>query len=269
MPTALRQQKYPFGSLRTDPHWSVEKLQLASVFQPSGALVDMTTHKNDGTLVGPPVWVGQGLDFDRTTPDYVQVPSNINITGPPFTVIVWFKCDVLPSTTGDEYSIFSHNNQDAGADLGWWRCRIDDADDKLHYGARQGTFDASAEATSAIAITAGKWHQMAAVEVADDLRHIYLDAGNRGTATGSDPPSAPATHVFDIGYNEAGAQDAFLGQIAEVLVYGRVLSASEIQELNRNPDLPFQQYPAWIGQAAVAVAGLSGIYYRTLLQGVS
>lgn len=213
--------------------------------------IDESLYGNDGTLFGSPTWTGQGLYFDRTTPDYVQVPSNIGITGPPFTVIAWFKCDVLPSATGDEYCIFSHTDKEAVPD--WWRCRIDSADDKLQYGAREGAYTATTEVKSTIAITAGKWHQMACVEVADNLRYVYLDAANRGTSTGSDPPLAPATHIFDIGYNEAGSQDPFLGQIGEVLVYNRALAQSEIAELKINPDLPMFQEPAWRGKEVAEV----------------
>ena len=46
------------------------------------------------------------------------------------------------------------------------------------------------------------------------------------------------------------------GEFSGTNIYDRALSASEIQELYINPDLPMQQYPAWWGKAPAAPSGI-------------
>ncbi len=58
-----------------------------------------------------------------------------------------------------------------------------------------------------------------------------------------------------------------LGPNLDVKIYKCARSASEILDLHINPELPIEEDVSWMAKAPAAAAGLSGVYYRTLLQG--
>ncbi len=261
MPTALRQQKYPFGSLRTDSHWSVKGLQFASQFKPAGVLIDETANKNDGTLVNSPTWVGQGLDFNGSS-QHVTLPVGV-IPTPPYTILVWFRLDTLASVQGDACLVGISDNDTQNFIL----LRIDTTDDKIDFSVRQGG-GTTRIATTTNTVPAGVWGMAATVAHSTSSRDVYYNATGKGSNADEADPTGLDTIL--IGARDLGTPSNHVdGQIGQVLFYGRDLSFSELQEFYRNPDLAFQQYPAWWGKAPVVTAGLSGIYYRTLLQGVS
>ncbi|KKK61809.1 hypothetical protein LCGC14_3010640, partial [marine sediment metagenome] len=106
MPTRLRQQKHPFGSLRKDPHWSTKGLVGLWQFKPAGKLIDETSNKNDGTITGA-TWVAEGLRFDGTD-DKVDIPaSTVNGNGGTFSA--WVK-DTTSSAAQEYFSVVSGAN---------------------------------------------------------------------------------------------------------------------------------------------------------------
>jgi len=221
---------------------------------------DLSGNGRSLTLQGDTYWTagkfGPVLQYDGT--DDYSIYAGPIISGPPFTVISYFRCDELPSASGDERCIWSHADASAND---WWRLRIDDADDKLEYGARQ-TPAGGVNATSAKAVIANKWHQATCVEVSSSERYVYLDAGSMGSNTTASVPTA-ANHTFAIGINMRLVQDPFDGAIGLTMIYNRALSASEIALLYREPFCMFERDPIelWVGATSIGAppVGNAGI----------
>lgn len=270
MLTALRQQKYPFGSLRPDPHWSVQGLIFHSQFKPAGKLIDETTNKNDGTIVGP-TWVGQGLTFAET--QYVTIADKDIFTMlDGFTVIT----NVNPTTIDDDHGLVS-KYFDHSAFVGEWALAIQ-SDGKAWGQCLDGGPTDRIKVTSSFTLATNTWVRLAftydgsAVNTGLEIyKNGVLDTGSTHATDGSFAAMANTVAPLELGVTlrDSIFRGWFIGSMDYVLIYDRTLSPAEIAELTRNPDLPFQQYPAWWGKAPAAppVTGLSGIYYRTVMQG--
>ncbi len=215
-------------------------------------LFDLSPHYNDGTLtlMDESDWVGgnnggYALDFDGTEDftDVLNIPDDfINF---PATVVVWFKCDILPSVTADEYTLFRYAT--AANNTVRWQIRIDDDDDKI-----EGTV-AGGASKSTIAITAGKWHQAILVSRTSTNHQVYLDATPGGTSTSAFPDITTGELRFGVNYF-SGLRDYMLGNISSVILYSRALSDEEIMSLYTNPYAMFEQPPGRILAAAAAAA---------------
>ena len=270
MPSYLRQQKFPFGSLRKDPHWSTKRLVFDSQFKPAGKLIDETANKNDGIITGA-TWQGQGLNFNDSF-DVVNFGdvALFDLRLDSLTVEVWFTGN---TTSGEVQGLVCKSKFAAANDR--WAMTFDG-----------GTVLAQIQipginTNSPISETAyidGGLHQAVGVwDRAGDMV-LHMD-GSSAKGTPIDISSAAALDLdstYDVligSYNESTGigprvNTNFHGEIVSVRIWRRALSIREILELYINPDLPMQQYRV-LGKAPAVAAGLSGIYYRTLLQGVS
>ncbi len=228
-----------FGQQLNLGHWSTDGLVFYWRGIPAGYAVDESFGRNDGTLVGSPVWVGQGLDFDGSA-DYIDVTGlRAGYITLPATTIIWFKCDVLPSTTGDEYTLIRYATPATNQER--WQIRVDDGDDKL-----EGTVEGGTAFKSTAAITAGKWHQAILISYANNSHQIFLDTiAGETNATAFGGAGATPELRFGVNYFN-GLRDYMKGQIADIKIYNRALSPSEIADLSINPDLPMQQQPIWL-----------------------
>lgn len=245
MPTALRQQKYPFGSLRTDPHWSVDGLIFCSQFKPAGVLIDETANKNHGVLNGP-VWVGGALDFERDNTDYVISPTQTYYHTTNLTISYWEKPESY--NVGDQSEVISTTFAD------WYGGH--ETDGNLRFVLREldgGSF------TSVIAGSApplGVWVHITWV-VFSDAGNMWIRCYKNGVfideSTHAEPRTANTSSDGLFFGGRDAASEFFDGLIGDVKIYNHVLSATEIAELYRKPNLPFQQYPAWWGKAPAAV----------------
>ncbi len=242
MATALRQQKYPFGSLRTDPHWSTKGLVFYPQFKPAGKLIDESPYKNHGVITGA-TWVGDGLFFSGTSGKYVNLgnPSHLELYSD-FTVIVAYR-----DITGTYNMLCS--KMDGGGhpiQITYWssntKFRVDGNDST---DAAFNTAEVDGNSSSGVI----------AVTVSDSLVSLYVDGrfGDSVAITGG-LRSRPSYNWYLGARNAGDAQ--ITGTITGASIYNRILSASEIQQLTINADLPMQQYPAWWGKAGVAPSGI-------------
>ena len=185
---------------------------------------DRSGQGNNGTLTnGPSVYpgkVGQALSFDGTD-DYVSVPTLPTVVAP-YTVSFWMRPtgglsaeNAIVSLRGansfPRFILFHNNKLLAYA-----------GNEKYRYGTK--VFSSSDLNTW--------WHVVFVVADSATLTNwkVYLngidDTGNSGANTGTyyDPNTSGA-----IGYSTSGT--FFDGQIDEVRIYNRALSAAEIATL--------------------------------------
>ncbi len=224
MPTPLRQQKHSFGSLRTDPHWSVQGLKFYSQFKPAGVLIDETSNKNHGILIGSPIWAGKGLNFDRDN-DYVNIGEITPTTA--YTKIAW----VRRTFTSGAGNIISGDTDNV-----FW---ISGTPFKVSAG--HNPFD---QVIDPDVLTLNVWFQVAVTYdsgVSGGTLVLYKDGVAIDSATSIGVHSDPTTQI---GAYLGGT--FWGGQIDDVSIYNRALSANEIQQLYINPDLPMQDEPIWL-----------------------
>ena len=250
MPTQLRQQKFPFGSLRKDPHWSVQGLKFYSQFKPAGKLIDETANKNDGTITGP-IWVGNGLRFDGTDDVVTMSLPSALVADSPITVVISAK-----QTTSDLEAII--NIQAAGENAGQILLCY------LTGGNQVRTSQAVASGRNQASVTTidtNVWNQYTLTHPGTSTRgDIYVNGIlANGTPVGALSMFGANEITLGAGLN---ATFDFTGDIAYCYVYDRVLSASEIQQLYINPDLPMQQYHV-LGKAPVVAASPGQVIFIT------
>jgi hypothetical protein len=120
------------------------------------------------------------------------------------------------------------------------------------------------------ALPLNKPTHLASVKIGDEL-HLYIDGALVGSDTGTGLTASIGATNFDMGF----AIDAVFGfgnTINYFQVYNRALTASEIRSLYLNPWQAWKKSNTAYWQSTLAAppaAGLAGIYYRTLLQGVA
>jgi hypothetical protein len=195
---------------------------------------DRSGQGNDGTLTnGPTVTagkIGQALRFDGSD-DYVSLGSNrAGATKNAITVsyVTWVK-----PTAFQDYGNFYRESVNSST---FWRfaCGFRSTG-KPVCGGRAPDGQSLAEWRSDTAVSLNEWHHFAAtVDVSTDTVQIYIDGilqtnEANGTFTNAVFDNTNS-HSISIGATSAGTE-RFTGDIDEVRVYNRVLSATEIWNL--------------------------------------
>lgn len=236
MPTVLRQQKYPFGSLRKDSHWSMQGLMFYSQFKPAGKLIDETSYKNDGVITGG-VWRSKYLFMDGT--GVVRtVADNPPISDWPITIITYGRVTTLVSN--DFYFSISKSSVDDHSIV------IRLTDGKLEGAVFSTLWNPTTQAAGTVAV--GDDIMAAYVCASSTDRKLYLNGQLVASDTDADAfPDAPTNMAW--GGLVRSTEIYAPGEFSGTNIYNRGLSATEILELYANPDLPMQQYLAWWGKA--------------------
>lgn len=195
---------------------------------------DRSGQGNNGTLTnGPTVTagkIGQALRFDGSD-DYVSLGSNrAGATKNAITVsyVTWVK-----PTAFQDYGNFYRESVNSST---FWRfaCGFRSTG-KPVCGGRAPDGQSLAEWRSDTAVSLNEWHHFAAtVDVSTDTVQIYIDGilqtnEANGTFTNAVFDNTNS-HSISIGATSAGTE-RFTGDIDEVRVYNRVLSATEIWNL--------------------------------------
>ncbi|HVV39412.1 MAG TPA: LamG domain-containing protein [Candidatus Paceibacterota bacterium] len=202
----------------------------------SGAIAgDMSGNRNNGTLSGStlPSWVGGkhggALSFDGTG-GYVSTPSSsaLNLTSS-ITIAAWVKVN----SNVTNYRMIISKESTAGTP--WpFRFYVEQTTGKL---VLDFTVSSAIKTfTTSTAINDNMWHHVVAVR--DDTGKtvtVYIDGVSRasGSYTGTVDSSATAARIGISPYTGGGAGGSypFIGNIDELRVYSRALSASEIAGL--------------------------------------
>ena len=219
--------------LRTDGHWSVDGLVFFPDFSgDTGNLPDLSPYGNNGVITGAE-WAGEGLLFNDGSSQYVEIPKAV-VTDYPFTIICWFNSD----DAANAQTLVSI------ADTGSTsvKCRLVAAGNRAGDTLLAQNIGQFAETTTGY--TVGKWHQAVGVFVSATDRRVYIDAGSIGTDSGNQ--TLAGLNVTGIGRDSDQTPGAYMsGRMRHVFIYNRALSASEIQALYINPELPVAQDPIW------------------------
>ena len=185
-------------------------------------VVDLSGFGNDGamTLMDPLTdWVdgkvGSGaLDFDGSD-DYVDMGSqpNLRFNNGNFTIAGWVKPDVI---TGTNTLTANYVDTNKGYFFGIYNSKLG--------------YYSNAWKSANTTLSTGIWYHIAIIIDSSGNYIMYLN----GVSDGSGASTLPATgeETFKIGaYGLNGGLGRFNGQIDEVRVYNRALSAEEIELL--------------------------------------
>ncbi len=207
----------------------------------TGSVTDSSGQGNTGTIVGMATSssvaigkVGQALNFDGVN-DYVG-GINVGAAGlSNWTESVWIK------TTDTSAGMVLSNRQVSGAssmslDVGFWAGEAT-ADGFAYYSIDTPNCEWGAVGTTNIAN--GQWHHILGVRESQSTYKIYVDGvleGNTNISVGAGCQSGNASSVdpWKIGVGDQWLSSEFNGQIDEVRIYNRALSASEIQALYKS-----------------------------------
>jgi len=188
--------------------------------------VDGSGNGNDGTLSGDPLWVpglySTALQFDGQNAYVGTGKSLLNgLTG--FTMAGW----VSAGNTGVYSSLFGQNDliefgftTESGGQLGTWMA----GNGWAFVGANYG-------------FSYPSWHHL--VLAGDQTRiALYIDGQERASDEGG-MSSGTSSYFFSIGGNVFNATgDWFQGEIDDVWLFGRALTAAEIGVLMKGPGGP-------------------------------
>ncbi len=213
-----------FGQQLNLGHWSTDGLIFYWRGIEAGNAVDESGNGNDGTVTGA-TWQGGSLYFDGIAEGAVTIPQ---LTLNDFTII-WrgsmVGAGLMGTLTGD----------DSGEHYIWIRpdfyIRVRIATSNYEFA---NTTDFSPLRTYTLTRTGSS------------LR-LYID-GAFDELIAANSFSISITEIgsgFTAGFNRD-----YVGPIEYMQIRNHALSASEIAELNRNPDLPMQQEPVWMGFVA-------------------
>jgi hypothetical protein len=235
-----------YADLNTDlvGYWNFDQA-------PGTVVPDQSVNGNDGTIRGDPTWVdgvcGNALDFDGVD-DYVELPD-IDLVPNPFTICAWVN--IQDNTLPGSHYIFgrTHGNVPGEYNFAFKRLAENETNYCLYFDAirETGTFWKAYESAWTNEPSPMGWHFYCAswdgVERCDPSGggvKLYIDGQLQTNATGygsCELYPRTGTHLTAIGVYES--REPFdplhsgfaIDPMDEVRIYGRELSAEEIQDL--------------------------------------
>jgi hypothetical protein len=170
---------------------------------------------------------GFALDFDGSNDYIAGNHSNLTGTGS-YTATCWFKLANTTQDSGVAYFVTQWSGDGAGnphimfnfTDIIYFRHR-DSA-----YATQGYSFDTN----GGIGTT---WHHAASVFNGSTIQG-YIDGVPVGSAVSANPPRTD-TNVWEMGARSSGTEGRLTGQLDDVRIYNRALSAAEIWEMYTKP----------------------------------
>lgn len=197
----------------------------------TGSIASDTIDGHDGSLVNGATRitgrVGKAFSFDGVN-DHVLVPfdSSLNV-GAQFSIELWLRAQ--PGQSGYRTLVDkSHRSTEAPPFWSGWAVQMDPAG-LLSFGFMYGSNGVAAGTNSSV--KDGSWHHFAATYDGAEVRS-YLDGVLQQNSPV--PPGTVPVHNTDalsIGRWQFGQSRYFLGNLDEVTLYSRGLSASEVQAI--------------------------------------
>ncbi|HEB28406.1 MAG TPA: LamG domain-containing protein [Porticoccus sp.] len=231
-----------FGQMLNLGHWSTDGLVFYWRGIEAGNVVDESFYRNHGMITGP-TWVGNGLSLNGTS-DFVSIPdaSELNFGSANWSFIIWFKSTQFhASGAGGMIEV-----ADAPGDF-WPTISLrGNANGTVRLLARDDDLDGSIDATSTGTYDDGLWHSATVVRSGTSV-NCYFD-GIVETIGGSDAQLSNMSmgSSWFIGKTYDSTPAWWGGDVSDINIYNRALSASEILDLYINRDLPMQQEPIWL-----------------------
>jgi len=214
------------GSLRLEmeAHWSCDEIG-------EGPLVDCSGNGHDGRLFGPE-WIvgrfGSGLHFDAG--DWINVPSFPQARRS-FSIALWYRAPA--GDYGDSDLTLAGNQQLSG---GWEiSTRLSAAGSWYRFGFPLGG-DGSATSVHVETdqVEVDRWVHLAAVLDGDAQRLALFKDGELAGETGVPALIQPGGDNLNIG-RSIDARRLLLGDLDDIVVFGRVLVPAEIRALVAGP----------------------------------
>ena len=215
----------PTNNLGLSAYWSFDQGTSTKVVDQSGRGHTLTLTTTGSTL---PAWstgrFGRGLTFDGST-NYATIPTVTDLSFPDqtFTVSFWMK---ESSASGGLWVI---TNSAVGG--GWG------VSDTGGVFLKNVLNTQNVYSISGVTLTDNKWHHMVYVittsttVVANNVMTVYVDGVSVPVSGTPTVTYSPQTN-FSIG-NRNSNSNFWSGSIDEVRIYGRGLSAAEVQSLYR------------------------------------
>lgn len=224
-----------------------------------GTVYDLSGNGNHGTLEGNTSWkagkYGSCLDFDGDG-DYVSFSEAI-LLGTPITISVWVNVTSVPLwTTRSLFSISDTDSSNYYIQVAVSRS----GGDEIYFKAEFR--DTSSGVATSSATSTGAWYHVVGVFPNAISRSIYVDGAVTVDNTvrygvGSNQDSSAIGGRLDSG----GLVGSLDGQIDDVMIFDRALSAAEIRSLYADPYQMFVDDDDYVAlwQAALSDAGGSSI----------
>jgi len=202
--------------------------------QRSGSIIsDISLNNKNCSLVNGVAWepseFGGSISFDGST-NYASMGDNFNMGLSDLTVCVWFR------TTDSEYSLIAKSFY--GNTPNRWYVGLDQGSGLTSF-LRGAT--TSSVTPGASGYNDGGWHQLIAVYDRDDRLYQYIDGieiNSIDISFLSSDNIQSSYYMFLGAYNDGVSGQSphttfgeYNGQIDEVRIYNRALSASEVKEL--------------------------------------
>lgn len=211
---------------------------------------DSSGNNVTGTLMNGATWtvgrIGTAVSLDGAN-DYVSLGSNLpvlqNVGGA--TLATWIKLGTLPAS-GAFREVISISVNSATSPTNMSRAALavvgDGTTADVFAGGRSTDTEAQQTLTAANAnLTANTWHHIAArLDFAGDMIEIYVNGVlSAQAAVNFSAASTPNTTSNNaaLGAQDSGDSNYFPGALDETAIYGRLLSATEIQALAGGQEL--------------------------------
>lgn len=198
---------------------------------------DSGSGSNAGTLTNGATWTAPGnigassLSLDGSN-DYVSIgdPVNLRPGANDFSVCAWFKT----SSAARQVILTTYNGNLDIIDLEIGR----NTAGKLTFLYRDQSTITTVEYTGAT-YNDGAWHHVCGVSIANDNLYLYIDSASLATTSlvSIFPNIGTDSQAWDIGAENAGS-NWFAGNIDDLRVYHRALSAGDVTELFAYPSVP-------------------------------
>lgn len=205
------------------------------MWEGGGAPRDVSGNANHSSLPGgtnDPAWVlserGRTLDFDGSN-DYVAIPDDILTGSTNFTISAWVKA----GTKDDQQAIV--NNRDGGVD-GQYQLKLKNSGEASFVVYNSG-FQFNLQGTTAIE-NSGNWHHVVGVRDGGDGR-LYVDGQQEDSGSGTVKDLVALDARIGADGRDSGWN--FKGNIDDVRIYNRALSAWDVRKLFEAPWAPVQR----------------------------
>ncbi|HEB26579.1 MAG TPA: hypothetical protein ENI05_02215 [Porticoccus sp.] len=232
-----------FGQQLNLGHWSTDGLVFFWRGIEARDAVDESFFRNHGTITGA-TWVGDGLDFNGAANE-VALSQNAVMQQPmPMTLVSRIK-----PTLGNVGCVVANDGNGSGKYTGL--VIFINADGKVQalIGDNGGASSVNRKSfmTTTATLTDGEEATVVAVFNSLSSIDIYINGVSQAvTSSGTGASLGYSNTGGQIGLYDWQSALPYTGVIFCASIYNRGLSASEIQALFINPNLPMQQDPIWL-----------------------
>lgn len=161
-----------------------------------------------------------GLRFNGSS-QYISA-IGAAISAPPFSVTCWIR----PDTTSAAMTIFSIG--DNSTSNNWWRLSTNVLN-RIRWSARDASGEAFATLTTADLVL-NRWHFVAGVEIASNLRRVY-NGGFNTSNPNSRSPNTPNIMRMGLEVGTGTLSEYYQGGISDLIIWNVALSTAEVRAL--------------------------------------